>query len=256
MRDIKLKGHKVEIYTSIEELPMVRFHKYNKCLLVDAGIGSDLSAVDGHIERVVRYIRSGRMDDASKELENYRQNIYMILQEMSPQHMAFACLVAKIDGKPYDDISDEGLHKVLELLGDVPMKDMTANQDAVKKKIDEELTLYFPQIFDDASSKEYYDKLKERTMLMLESIINGETEERKEKIEKLTDELVTYIKPKCFSGSKSEEIQYDKQFDDMCLLISQNLHSDAKKYTVMQYYNAYLYIERQQKAQKRQNKAR
>lgn len=256
MREVKLKGHRVEIYTSIEELPMVRFHKYNKCLLIDAGIGSDLSAVDGHIERVVRYIRAGRMEEASKELENYRQNIYMVMQEMSPQHMAFACLVATIDGKPFDDISDEGLQKVMELIGDVPMKDMTAQQEAVKKKIDDELTLYFPQIFDDGNSKEYYDKLKERTMVILKGIINGNSEEREAEVEKITDELITYMKPKCFNGHKSEEIRYDKQFEDMCLLISQNLHSDAKKYTVMQYYNAYLYIERQEKAQKRQNKAR
>lgn len=43
MRKIVLAKHKVELYDSIDELPIVRFHKYNKMLLIDAGVGSDLS---------------------------------------------------------------------------------------------------------------------------------------------------------------------------------------------------------------------
>jgi hypothetical protein len=256
MKEVELKGHKVTLYTSIEELPMARFHKYNKCLLIDAGIGSDMSSVDGHIERVVRYVRADKREDAGKELENLRQNIYMILQGMSPSHLSFACLVASIDGKDCTDMSDEGLQRIVDLLGDVPVSDVTAESDAVKKKIDDELTVYFPSIFDDSRSKEYYDKMKERAIAMLDEIIKGRTEEREARIERLTDELVTFMKPRTFTGMGSVEIEYDRQFEDMCLLISQNLHTDPKRMTVLEYYNAYQYIERQAKEQKRQNKRR
>ena len=256
MKEVRLNGHNVQIYASIEELPIVRFHKYNKCLLVDAGVGSDLNAFDTHIERVVRFIRADKREDAAKEMENMRQNIYLIIQGLSPQHLAFACLVAKIDGEPYEDLSDDGLQKVLELLGGVTKKDITAQTEAVKKKIDEELTLYYPAIFDDARSKEYYDLLKQRTRAMLDCIIEGDTEEREKEVEDITDRLITYSKPKKFTGSGSMEIEYDKQFEDMCLVISQQLHTDAKKMTVLEYYNAYQYIQKQSKAKERQNKAR
>ena len=256
MKEVKLNGHKVDLYSSIEELPMVRFHKYNKCLLVDAGVGSDLSAFDGHIERVVRYIRSDKREEAAKELENLRQNIYIILQGMSPNHMAFACLVARIDGKVQDDISDEGLQRVMQQLGGAPLKDITANAEAVKKKIDEELVLYFPAVFDDAKSKEYYDLMKQRTKAMLDCILLGDNQERSEKVERLTDKMVTFTKPNSFTGADSLEIEHDKRFEDMCLLISQNLHTDAKKMTVLEYYNTYQYLQEQNKRQKRQNKAR
>lgn len=103
-------------------------------MLVDAGVGSDLTSFDAHIERVVRYIKSDKREDAAKEMENMRQNIYMIIQELSPQHMAFACLVHSIDGKCYDDMSDDGLQKVLTLLGGAPTKDITSQSDEVKKK--------------------------------------------------------------------------------------------------------------------------
>lgn len=134
MKELKLNGHKVELYGSIEELPIVRFHKYNKCLLVDAGVGSDLSAFDGHIERVVRYIRSDKREEAAKEMENLRQNVYLIIEGISPNHLAFSCLVAKIDDKPCDDLSDDGLYKVMKLIGGTPLQDITANTEAVKKK--------------------------------------------------------------------------------------------------------------------------
>ena len=134
MKKVRIGKHDVTLYNSIEEMPMVRFHKYNKMLLVDAGLGSDLNAVDGHIERAATFIRNDQRKEAATEMENIRQTIYLILQGMSPKHLAFAVLVSEIDGKPYDDISDEGLQRVIEVLGDAPIKDVTAEGEAVKKK--------------------------------------------------------------------------------------------------------------------------
>ena len=56
MRLLQLGKHKVELYDSIEDLPMMRFHKYNKMLLVDAGIGSDLNDFDRHIEKALWFL--------------------------------------------------------------------------------------------------------------------------------------------------------------------------------------------------------
>lgn len=224
-------------------------------MLVDAGLGSDLTSFDTHIERVVRYIKNDKKEDAAKEMENMRQNIYFIMQELSPQHMAFACIVHSIDGKCYDDMSDDGLHKVLNLLGGATVKDITTHTEEVKKKIDTELSLYFPQIFDDSRTKEYYDLLKSRARAMLDCVLEGDTEEHRKRVEELTDKMLTFNKPKKFTGSGSVEIEYDKQFETMCLTISENLHTEAKKMTVMEYYNAYTYIEKQLKAHKTQNKA-
>lgn len=254
MKEIRLAGHKVEIYNSIEDLPIKRFHKYNKCMLVDAGIGSDLSSFDAHIERVVRYIRTDKREEAAKEMENMRQSIYMMMQEVSPQHMAFACLVHSIDGKCYDDMSDDDLQKVLTLIGGAPQKDITSHFEEVKKKIDTELSLYFPKIFDDARTKEYYDLLKARAKAMLSCILDGDSDENKQRVEDLTDKILLFNKPKTFTGNDNVEIEYDKQFETMCLTISENLHTDAKKMTVMEYYNAYNYIEKQAKSRKTQNK--
>lgn len=247
MRTTKIGKYNVEMYDAIEELPMQRFHKYNKMLLIDAGIGSDLADFDRHIEKAVVYARSKTPELAATELDNMRQNVYFIQTGLSPRHLAFAVLIKSIDGKECNDLSDDGLQKIVDMFADVPVKDIAAEFSEVKKKIDDELQTYFPRLFDDASVKEYFDELRRRTLVVLDSIINGETDEKRTEIERITTELLIYNKPQIFSGTDNVEIAFDKQFEKMCLLLSQHLNVNPKKYTVMEYYNAYEYIKEMMK---------
>lgn len=255
MKECIINKHNVVLYDSIDELPMLRFHKYNKMLLVDAGVGSDLADFDKHIEKAIRYAHSKTPQLAAVELENMRQNIYFIQSEVSPRYLSFAVLVKSIGGNPCNDLSYDGLQKIVDLFADVPNAELTAHLEAVKKKIDEELRLYFPRIFDDAALKEYFDQLKERTVILLRTIIAGEaTETDAKRIDEITVELITYFNPQSFSGADSVEIRYDKQFENMCLILSQNLHVDPKRFTVLEYYNAFEYVKEQaRKAQKQKN---
>lgn len=134
MKEIKLNGHDVRVYDSIDSLPIVRFHQYNRMLLVDAGIGSDISDFDTHVERVVRYIRKGDNESAAKELDNLRQNVFMIMSGQSVHDLSFACLVYSIDGEVCDDISPEGLANVLHKLGGATRKELAEGFQPVKKK--------------------------------------------------------------------------------------------------------------------------
>ena len=257
MKNVQIKGMNVELYDSIDELPMLRFHKYNKMLLVDAGVGSDLSDFDRHIEKVIRYLNSPTPNMATVELENMRQNIYFIQSEVSPRHLAFAVLVKSINGKPRNDLSDDGLQQTISLFKDVANSEITAQLEAVKKKIDDELRLYFPRLFDDATLKEYYDKLKQRTIVVLRTIIDGRaTEADAKEIDDITADLITYFNPQTFTGSESVEIRHDRQFENMCLILSQNLHVDPKKFTVLEYYNAFEYIKEQAKKANKQKKVK
>ena len=257
MKTLKLAGKTIEFYDDIENLPVTRFHKYNKMLLVDAGIGSDIADFDKHISRIAAFLAKNDNKQAITELENIRQNVYFIQSGVSPRNLAFAVLVKSIDGKPCDDLSDEGLKKIVDMFADVPYKDLAASIEAVKKKIDRELQIYFPRLFDDATVKEYYDQLKRRTVLILQTIIDGGSKpEREKEIDDITAELITYFNPKSFSGSDSVEIEQDKQFEKMCLMLSQHLHTDPKNMSVLAYYNAFEYIKEMVKDLKRRSKAK
>lgn len=247
MRKVTLAGKQVELYDAIDELPVLRFHKFNKMLLIDTGVGSDLSNVDNHIDKAIRFIKK-RPDDAIRELENLRQSIFLIQSEISPNHLAFCVLVKSIDGVEKSDISDDALKKVLEELKDATHAEMTAQNEAVKKKITDELHVYFPGRFDDASVKEFFDLMRNRTIAILDSIIDGE--DKQSEIERLTNELITYTRPEIFAGEKSIEVSFDKQFESLCLILSQNLHIDAKKLNVLEYYNAFEYLKKAEKESK------
>ena len=251
MRQVRLGRHTVSLYTSIDELPMERFHRYNKMLLVDAGIGSDMAAFDAHIEKVVRYIRNGDTDNAAKEMENMRQNVYVIQTEQSPANLSFAVLVREIDGKACDDLSDEGLERVRAMLSDVTRKEMTTVQAEVKKKIEAELMEYFPANFNNVEEREYYDNMKRLAVEKLGQIANGETEQGRKRIEALEDRLVLAVKPKAFTGKDAVGVQHDKGYVKMCLMISSNLNVETKGMTVLEYYTAIEYMNEMMKERRK-----
>lgn len=254
----KIGKHTVEFYDTIEELPIVRFHKYQKLLLVDAGVGSDISAFDQHIEKTRRFLMAGKLEQAQQELENMRQCVFLIQSGVNPKHRAFAALVTKIDGEDCTDIGDDALVAITEKLNDVPESELTAQLEAVKKKINGELTLYFPALFNDSDVKEYYDILRKRTLEILNNIVAGiQDPGGTDTVDKLTTALITYSRPKMFTGSDGVEIQFDRQFENLCLILSEQLHVEPKKYSVLEFYNAFDFVkERAKQAERAQKQAK
>ena len=244
----KVNNHTIEIFDSIDEMPINRFQKYSKYMLIDSGVGSDLQDILDHIERAKIYTKTNPAL-AVTELENMRQALYLVSEEMSPKYMAFAVLVNKIDGKPADDLSDVGLKRVLDTLQEAKKGWLDGILNSVKKKMDHELSMYFPGKFDDAATKEYFDQLKSHTLLRLENIISGK--DVKKACKDIEVRLAMLTKPRIFSGKKSAEIAYDKQFEEMCLILSQNLQVDTKSMTVLQFYNAFEYLKKDMKRRKR-----
>ena len=256
MQTAKIGKHVVEFFDAIEELPIVRFHKYEKLILIDAGIGADIAAFDQRTERMRQFIAAGKTENAQQELENMRQCVYMIQTGLNPRHLAFAALVTKIDGKVCDDLSDDALAEVTRKLNDSPASKLAALLDAAKKKIDGELMLYFPALFNDSDVKEYYDLMRARALEILKGIIAGEKDPAgTANVKKLTTALVTHSKPKVFTGSDGVEIQFDRQFENLCLTLSEQLHVEPKKLSVLEFYNAFDFVKERakqlEKAQKR-----
>jgi hypothetical protein len=114
--------------------------------------------------------------------------------------------------------------------------------EAIKKKMDEELSLYFPGHFDDTAIKEYYDRLKGRILLELDTIIRGN--DNSDKIGQIDDFLLTMAKPKTFAGRESAEILFDKQFEEMCVFLKHRVGADPEQMTVLQFYNTFEYIKK------------
>lgn len=251
MKTAKVGKHIIELFDNIEELPITRFHKYQKYLLIDSGIGGTIADFDKHIEKVRRYLSKNNIQMAERELANLRQNVFMIQSGIMPKHMAFACLVNSIDGKPCNDLSDDSIQKIVERLSDAPNGEITDQLDSVKKKIDSSLMLYFPNAFaeSDVDAKEFYNQLRKRTLMILNNIVAGVPVVLDKKVEEMTTALITYSNPQAFEGSENVEIQFDRQFENLCLIISGQLNVNPKKYSVMEFYNAFEYLKEKAKSE-------
>lgn len=247
MKSLLINKKIVRVYDSIDEMPIINFQKYNKYLLIDSGIGSDADDIDAHIIKIAKFIKANNSKKALQELQNMRQNMYMVNSEISPKYLAFAALIHSIDGKEVNDLSDDGLKKLLQDLKDIKHSKVINFLLWLKKKVTNELETYFPGDFVNPKEKEAYDKLKNRTLLVLDSIINN-TDNTKQ-IESIDTMMLNMHAPKVFIGSESVEVKYDKQFESTCLLIAQKTNMDARKMTVLQFYNAIDNIKAQAEAE-------
>lgn len=254
MKSIIFNNKIIKVYDSIDEMPIVNFQKYNKYLLIDSGIGSDADDIDAHIVKVAKFIKANDNKKALQELQNLRQNMHMVNSEISPKYMAFAALIHSIDGRQVTDLSDENLKSIIEQLKTVKHSKIIEFLMWLKKKVAFELETYFPSDFISPKEKEAYDRLKSRTLLVLETIISNV--DNSEQIDSIDSLMLSMQTPKSYIGTESVEVKYDKQFESTCLLISQKTSMDAKKMTVLQFYNAVENIKQQMEAEAKSVKRR
>lgn len=236
-----IEGHKVVFYDSVEDLPIVQFHRYSKHCLVESGIGDTIGDIDRHITRIINFLDDKKK--AYQEILNLRQCLFIVASEMDIRNKATLCLVKSVDGEEWTDFSDTGLTRLYDLLNGATLKELNALAIEVREKIDANLMQYFPKVFEDSAQKNYVDLLRQRAVLQVGEIVNGDN--NGEKIEGVTRKIYEMQHPKGFDGSESEEIKFDKQFEDMCLLMAKEFGGGIKKYTTMEFYTAFERLERQ-----------
>lgn len=73
-------------------------------------------------------------------------------------------------------------------------------------------------------------------------------------IEKIENAIVCFSKPKTFTGAGSAEIAFDRNFETLCLSLSEQLHIQPKGMTVLEFYNAFAYLEERAKAARKAQK--
>ena len=255
MIEQNIAGHKLIFYDGIEDLPITQFHRYGKYLLVEGGIGDSIQDIDKHITRVINFLDDKKK--AYQELLNLRQCLFAVATEQDIRNKATLCLIKSVDGEDWMDFSDDGLQKLYLMLSGDSYKNVMELATEVRGAIDENLTRYFPSVFEDSLEKNYTDLLRKRAVLQLNAIVDGR--DNTEDIQDLTKKIFAMQTPKNFEGAESEEIKFDKQFEYMCLLMAKEFGGGIKKFTTMEFYTAYERMlkdseEQKNLAQKRRNK--
>ena len=242
MKTIRIANNKVEIYDSIDDLPILRYQKFNKCLLIDSGIGSSVNDIDSHITKIAKFITLDNKESALQELQNMRQNFFMITSEISPKYLAFGVMVKSVNGVEQLDLSDEALKALVERLN-INNSLLSKIVEDIKKNLESELDLYWPNEFKDKKDAKFFQLLQKQIELKAESIIADK--DNSDAIREIDEQLFTLFKPQIFYGNKSVEIVFDKNFEVACTIIAQETSLNAREMNVLQFYETISTIRKQ-----------
>lgn len=136
MKEFKAGGHIIEIYDDIEQMNVVRYHKFSKMCILESGIGSGLTAIMDKLASIARHVSNNKPKNALAEIKNLSIALDFTERMFNPHTRAFAALVKAIDGKPCDDLSDDGLQKVSDIVSAAFTKEgLTQEVLEVKKKL-------------------------------------------------------------------------------------------------------------------------
>ena len=134
MQEVRIGKHKVLLYSDIEELPAWRFSKFNKFVLIDSQIGSTIQDVDQRFQNLYLIAKNEDMAKMKAEINNLRQSIHFTLTETNTKMMSFISLIYSIDGKEFNDLSEEGIQRMSEKLKDLPVIALKKTTEDIKKK--------------------------------------------------------------------------------------------------------------------------
>jgi hypothetical protein len=136
MKIVTIGKHEVQFYDSIRKLPIRRYSKFNKHMMIAAEVGETISDYDKRMQRAIGYVSNEDHKSAMIELTNQRQGLHNALKEYSPVGMALATMVYSIDGILYEDYEEEALDNILDVLNKIGFtKEMLDNTVSdVKKK--------------------------------------------------------------------------------------------------------------------------
>jgi len=113
---VEIKGHKIELYESTQDLPILRFQKFNKYVMIANEVGNTFEDYDQRTVKALSFLQKEMVPEAIQELSNRRQTVFNAFNEFSPKSKAFAVLVKRIDSKYYDGYSPGELDEVLKHL--------------------------------------------------------------------------------------------------------------------------------------------
>jgi len=132
----KFEGHEVELFDSIQNLPILRFQKFQKYQMQASEIGNSLEDYDSRMLKAIQFLKKGLLAEGAQELENGRQTFFNCINEFSPEGKSFAVLVKRIDKQNYEEFSPDSLEKCLEHLDKIGLGNATSIEKLkeVKKK--------------------------------------------------------------------------------------------------------------------------
>lgn len=137
MKILKLAGCNVELFTSVDEMPIDNYINFTRLSMLQADIGSDIEAINRHFGLIVRMVRDKDEEGLKAALANYQNALFFVASNTSPEMLSFVALIKSIDGKQVEDYSDESAKQIVEKLSKegLIVKVLRSTIETIKKKL-------------------------------------------------------------------------------------------------------------------------
>jgi hypothetical protein len=105
MIEVKLPNYnaKIMFYEDIKELPIERFNLFEKLILIDSSMGSDMSYINDQFTIFSKYAISEDIGNMMKIFNNLRQRFYFTLSNIDIKTLCLSALVKNEKIKTTED---------------------------------------------------------------------------------------------------------------------------------------------------------
>lgn len=253
MKTVKLKGLVIEYHDGdIEEMPIHRSQLFNQQMAIEAGIGSNMEAFDHHLVKMNQFVKRKMFAEYETEVANIRQNLYFVINNVSPRTSAFVYLINTIDGEELTDFSPENVARLTQRFGRAGLtaRMIVAIIDLVKKNVARDLADHFPKMMANAKQNELNHRMTERSRAIIAGILSDqEPTKMMAVVDDIDEGLLQLQKPSKFTGPNGVEAVMKRIYERTVAHISEMIGRDAKALTIMEYYTYVHILQARVKAQ-------
>ena len=217
------------VHDSIETMSCERYHKYEKMMILDSGVGGDYDGMANRLNTIMELIERDPKK-AMIEVKNLGQTLYFIEHDFAPKMRALACRVVSVDGESFDDLSDDSIGEMaVRLEKMLNVQELDEETRRAKKKLDDEMST----MFKDRVNVEEQNLMEARLMALLDAI--AEDRDLAASVKAIDDKLWKQREVVDFG---EWDVAFDKSWEKSCLRIGENLHLNAKTMTQLEYESA------------------
>lgn len=240
MKTIEFEGHKVEIYNSPEDMPMKRYNRFNKFLMIDNEVGFSFEDYNKRSAKTYSFMKRGMNKEAMQELKNRNQMVFNAFMEYNPKGRAMAILVHSINNTVFRDYSGDGLDKVLDELEKIGFAQRIASQtvDEAKKKIESQLSKYFPSRFKSYDGVQFNNELIKMSLLEVRGILYGSSEELENQIGRHDKNMLSMNTPSSWNINAKDNMErrMEIDFEKYLFAVAEHTKIDVEEVSVYRFY--------------------
>lgn len=221
----------IELYDSIDELPITRYQWFNRQMMIDSGVGGDLDAFNRRCVAIARLIDS----DATKakiEIQNLMGTVHFMMNNVNPEMNAFVGLIKSVDGEDLpNEVNDDIVKSTLPKIGGVKLSWIRRMIKKIKRGIRREMNAFLKK-GNDGQTRQYYQNLQSALDRELERI---QKDELSNDIGEIDQFLAESVVVKRYLGDV--QIKDINGFERVCSIISKYFNDKAKELSTLEFYD-------------------